>query len=82
MELSNADDVTHVKKVKVPPASPGSIVRVVDDEKITEWKIDVEAGFLQPNARVVTLPASLDHFSGCWIRYPLVSDLLQFKRIS
>ena len=58
------------------------VVQVVDDEKISVWRLGMEAGVMRLNPLVVNIKEpgyDLKRFSGCWIRYPLVSDLLVLK---
>ena len=51
-----------------------------------KWNVGGNPGVLRdPEAVTIINPIQLGTFRGCWIRYPLVSDLPQFgnpKRIS
>jgi len=56
------------------------IVKIVDDETIELLGIAKDTGVQDGDAAVVPIKDPRYHhfFRGCWIRYPLVSDLLQF----
>ena len=82
MELFLSEDVssTHATS-KAQPACSDVIIQIVDDKTIKTW-VTLEHPGVQHGDELSIYKldrpnTSLDFFKGCWIRYPLVSDLLQ-----
>jgi hypothetical protein len=81
VELLLSDDVSTHTTSKALPACADVIIQIVDDKTIKTWETLEHPGVQHGDERSIQEldrpNNNLDFFRGCWIRYPLVSDLLQ-----